>query len=151
MVPHHVYLPVGDWGMKHWNKVVSYIGGHGAVGAVSDMCFISVVSVESVNRRGWYLMSVAPYVACINVYACVNACVNACSQCMRKWVYQMSVERIFASLQYYEHHWETCLRTISVSSKQSACLQINQRVFRTLSVASELLTGLQNGRRNGAI
>jgi len=55
---------------------VSYIGGYGAVGAVSVMCFISVVLVESVNRKGWYIMSVVLYVACVNVYAYINACVN---------------------------------------------------------------------------
>jgi len=51
--PRHIVIATYGWGiwLKRWKKDVSYIGGHGASGAVSDMYYISVVSVESVNQK----------------------------------------------------------------------------------------------------
>jgi len=74
-VQHHVYLRVGDWGMKRCNKVVSYIGGtwgiEGGVGYVFYRC-----GVGRVSKSKGLLYNVSCTLCCVRQCICVRQCVR---------------------------------------------------------------------------
>jgi len=114
--------------LKRWEKNLSYIGGNGASGAMSDTYCISLVSVESVNQRANIQYQLYPM---LHASMYMRASVNA-SRAVTRLGYQISFERIRLSVRLYDTSSISRVRSLVVRTMfRTMCLQGYQRVFRT--------------------